>query len=166
MAADEPRKLLHLEIVPLKLGEANDFIVQWHRHHGPLKFHKFCIGVRDETGTLRGVAIVHRPVARMRDDGRTLEVARVATDGCPNACSALLGACWRAAKALGYTRLGTYTLEAEPGTSLHAAGWKLLYVSPGGDWKRHPRPGKATPLGPKKLWEPNDSIKAGDREAA
>src|SRR4051812_12133280 len=100
----------HLEIVPLSISEANAFVMQHHRHHGPLKFFKFCIGVRDESGTLRGVAIIHRPAARMRDDGRTLEVARVATDGCPNACSALLGAAWRAAKALGYTRLGTYTL--------------------------------------------------------
>lgn len=162
MSNNRPR----LEIIPLKLDQCNAFIVKHHRHHGPLRFFKFCIGVTDATGKLRGVAIVNRPVTIARDDGRTLEVSRLATDGCPNACSALLGACWRAAKALGYTRLGTYTLEREPGTSLEAAGWKLLYVSPGGDWRRHPRPGKAEPLGRKKLWEPNDSIKASQREAA
>ncbi|MEV6535126.1 hypothetical protein AB0M86_37025, partial [Streptomyces sp. NPDC051639] len=34
----------------------------------------FAVGAADETGTLRAVAIVGRPVARHLDDGATLEV--------------------------------------------------------------------------------------------
>ena len=41
----------------------------------------------------------------MYDDGTTIEVTRVCTDGTANACSLLYGAMWRAAKALGYLRL-------------------------------------------------------------
>ncbi|GLI00644.1 XF1762 family protein [Phytohabitans aurantiacus] len=61
---------------------------------------------------LVGVAIVGRPVARHLDDGLTLEVTRVATDGHRNACSLLYAAAWHAAKALGYRRLITYTQKA------------------------------------------------------
>ena len=39
-------------------------------------------------------------------------------EGVKNGCSMLYGAAWRAARALGYRRLGTYTLQTEPGTSL------------------------------------------------
>lgn len=115
-----------LTVVPLPLAEANAFVARHHRHHRPTVGHKFSLGVADETGVIRGVAIVGRPVARGLDNGLTLEVNRVATDGCPNACSALYGAAWRAARALGYRRLITYTLNTEPGTSLRGAGWKLL----------------------------------------
>lgn len=145
-----------LHIVPMTLKAANAFVTVHHRHHGPTLTHRLSFGIADETGKLRGVAIVGPPVSRFRDDGHTLEVSRVATDGCPNACSALLGAAARLARLLGYTRLGTYTLETEPGTSLRAAGWQLTYKSPGGSWER--RTGKPTrsPVGPKLLWEPRD----------
>lgn len=150
MAAGQPR----LTIVPLPLDEANVFVAQHHRHHRPTPGHKFSLGVADEAGEVRGVAIVGRPVARMLDDGLTLEVNRVATDGCPNACSALYGAAWRAAKALGYRRLLTYTLNTEPGTSLRAAGWKLIGERGGGSWNRPSRPAvDKHPLQMKLLWE-------------
>src|SRR6185437_14364544 len=96
------------------------------RHHLPPNGGKFALAVADETATIRGVAIVAQPVARLLADGWTAEVTRVATDGCPNACSALYGACWRAARAMGYRRLVTYTLASEPGTSLIAGGWKCI----------------------------------------
>lgn len=38
----------------------------------------------DEHDVLVGVAVVGRPVARLLDDGLTLEVTRVATDGTPS----------------------------------------------------------------------------------
>lgn len=158
---DYPR----LRIVPLSLAKANAFVSQHHRHHGPLRFHKFAIGVEDEVGALHGIAIIGRPVARMRDDGRTAEVARLATDGAPNACSKLLSACARICREMGYERVGTYILESEPGTSLRAAGWKFAYVSPGGSWSRHDRPGRDNhPLGPKQLYEAPP--RAGGQEAA
>lgn len=117
-----------LRIRAISLRDANAFIERLHRHHRPVTGHKFSLAVVDSTGTIRGVATVGRPVARQRDDGRTLEVTRVATDGCDNACSALYGAAWRATKALGYDRIGTYTLASEPGTSLRAAGWRAVHT--------------------------------------
>lgn len=122
MAADQPR----LTIVPLTMKTANEFVVQYHRHHKRVIGHKFSIGVIDEEGTLRGVAIVGRPVARHFDDGLTFEVNRSCTDGCPNANSALYGAAWRVAKAMGCTRLITYTQEGESGSSLRGAGWSVV----------------------------------------
>jgi hypothetical protein len=107
------------------LDEANTLVVHWHRHHKPLAQAKFSIGVIELDGRVCGAAIVGRPVARLLDDGNTLEVNRCVTDGTPNACSALYGAVARAAKALGYARIFTYTREDELGASLRAAGWLL-----------------------------------------
>ena len=121
-------------MVPLDLADANEAVGAWHRHHKPVVGHRFSVGVADEDGHLRGAAIVGRPVARGNQDGWTAEVVRCATDGYPNACSALYGACWRAWRAMGGLRLITYTLESEPGTSLRAAGWKVLYSVPGRSW--------------------------------
>jgi len=57
------------------------------------------------------------------DDGKTLEVARLVTDGTPNACSALYQAAARIATEMGYAKIQTYILEKETGLSLEAAGW-------------------------------------------
>ncbi|WP_371721843.1 XF1762 family protein [Neglectibacter sp. X4] len=62
-----------LEIVPMTLKEANAFVEQKHRHHGPVVGHKFSIGLSNGEEIV-GVAIVGRPVARHLDDGWTLEV--------------------------------------------------------------------------------------------
>jgi len=91
-------------------------------------------------GELVGVAIVGRPVARHRDDGRTLEVTRLCTNGTKNACSKLYSAAWRAGREMGYERIGTYILSSESGISLRAAGWKELYKTQGGSWNRKKRP--------------------------
>ncbi len=143
-----------LSVVPLDLADANEFVTRHHRHHVPVVGHKFSLGVVDDEGTLRGCAIVGRPVARRRDDGWTLEVTRLCTDGCPNACSALYAAAWRAARAMGYRRIGTYTLVSEPGTSLRAAGWALVGSTPGRSWDTPSRPRvDKHPLGERQLWE-------------
>ncbi len=105
---------MRFDVVPLPLDEANAFVAQHHRHHGRVVGHRFSVGVA-EAGQIRGVAIVGRPVARGLDDGLTLEVTRVATDGAKDACSALYGACRRATFALGYRKLVTYTLASEGG---------------------------------------------------
>ena len=115
-----------LRITPINLDEANAFVAAHHRHHKPVPGAKFCIAASDETDVVRGVAIVGRPVARMSDNGLTLEVNRCCTDGARNACSLLYGAAWRAARALGYLRLITYTLPEEGGASLRATGWRLI----------------------------------------
>ena len=96
---------------------------------------------RTKAGEIVGAAIVGRPVSRQLDDGWTVEVTRVAVeDGHPNACSMLYGACWRAARAMGYRRAVTYTLRSERGTSVRGAGWKCIGETGGGSWSRERRP--------------------------
>ena len=62
-----------LEIVPISFAEAKEFVKKHHRHHKPPVGHKFSIGCANSKGIV-GVAIVGRPVARMLDDGWTLEI--------------------------------------------------------------------------------------------
>jgi hypothetical protein len=133
-----------LRIVPVFFKQARDFVARHHRHHKPPVGHVFSVAVEDEAGTIRGVAMVGRPVARGACDGFTLEVNRCCTDGAPNACSMLYGACWRAAKALGYRKLITYTLDSEPGTSLLAAGFKYQYITRGTPFSSPSRPRQPT----------------------
>lgn len=122
--------------VQLELREANAFVAQVHRHHKPLHRVRFSVGCADESGKLRGVAMAGRPVARMVNPKEVLEVSRVATDGCPNACSFLYGLVARIARLMGYAKVQTYTLATEPGTSLKAAGWKMEATVPGEAWTR------------------------------
>jgi hypothetical protein len=129
-----------LTLTPINLDEANAFVAMHHRHHKPVPGAKFSLAVSDDDGKVRGVAIVGRPVARMSDDGWTLEVNRVCTDGAKNACSMLYGAAWRASKALGFKRLITYTLPEEGGVSLRAAGWTFIGLKGGGNWNVPSRP--------------------------
>ena len=149
-------KIIVIRVVPTTLAEANAFVTEHHRHHKPVPGAKFSIAVADDEDTVRGGAIVGRPVARFVDDGWTLEVNRVATDGAKNACSMLYGAAWRATKALGYIKLITYILNTEPGTSLTAAGWRLIGSTSGDTWNRPnaSRPRVDThPLQGKLKWE-------------
>jgi hypothetical protein len=147
------RDVVSLSLQPIDFDEACAFIAQHHRHHLPPQGWKFGVAINDGEKVV-GVVTVGRPVARMLDDGATLEVTRNCTDGTPHAASMLYGAAWRASKAMGYRRLITYTLIEEPGTSLKAAGWKPLYVTAGGSWARPNRfrVDKA-PTGQKTLWE-------------
>lgn len=144
----------HLAAVPVTLAEANAFVAALHRHHPPVVGHKFSIGAVCG-GKLVGVCIVGRPVSRHRDDGRTLEVTRLCTDGHRNACSFLYGRAARAAHAMGFLRIGTYTTPDEGGASLRAAGWCLISETPGRAWSvpSRPRADAAHPLGTKLLWE-------------
>lgn len=105
---------MSLRITPCTLREARSYVEQFHRHHRPPQGGLFAVACADAE-KVRGVAIVGRPVSRMLDNGWTVEVTRVATDGARNACSMLYGAAWRAARALGYRRLITYTLLEEGG---------------------------------------------------
>ncbi len=145
-----------LELQPLESGEANAFIARYHRHHKPLKVgYLFAIGLNDGEKVV-GVSLVGRPVARHLCDGYTAEVRRLCTDGTHNACSMLYAASWRACRAMGYRRLITYILKEEPGTSLRAAGWRLVGMAGGGTWNR-PKQGRLRydnhPTGQKQLWE-------------
>jgi hypothetical protein len=122
MAETNPTPDARLEPVPLRQDAANAFIAKHHRHHRPAQGWLFGIGAMYGS-LLVGVAVVGRPVARMRDDGRTAEVTRLCclpvlpeVNGHPlNVASFLYAACWRACRAMGYTRLGTYLLASEAG---------------------------------------------------
>ena len=147
---------MKLRAVAIDLDEANAFVAAHHRHHMPVVGHKFSIGAA-LADKIVGVCIVGRPVSRMRDDGETLEVTRLCTDGTKNACSFLYGAAARAAFALGFRRIGTYTLPEEGGASLRAAGWKLIGERGGGSWSRARRPRIDTaPTQQKLLWEASE----------
>ena len=140
---------MQLRIVPITLKAANEFVKRLHRHSRPVVGYKFAVGVEDETETLRGVAIVGRPVAQKLDDGKAAEITRLCTDGARNACSMLYGAARKAARALGHEPVITYTLPEEGGASLRAAGFRLDKEDAGGSaamW--HNREGRtAQPVG-------------------
>jgi hypothetical protein len=145
-----------LTITPLAFRDACAYVAAVHRHHGPPQGHKFSLGVAMEAGDLVGVAMVGRPVARAFDDGLTVEVTRLATDGTANACSALYGAAWRTARAAGYRRLITYTQDGESGASLRAVGWRrVAELSPrrGWDTPSRRREDRGTDRVARILWE-------------
>lgn len=142
-----------LRLKPVPLAVANAFVLAHHRHHGPVVGHKFSLGVFDELG-LRGVAIAGRPVSRHMDDGASLEVTRVATDGTRNACSKLYAGVARHASKSGFQRVLTYTLAEENGASLRASNWKPVFASQGGSWNVPSRPRRdKSPTSPKTRWE-------------
>lgn len=122
-----------LELKPVTLKTANEFVRRYHRHHKPTVGHKFSIGVSDGEKIV-GVSICGRPVSRHLDDGWTLEVNRLCTDGTRNACSILYAASARAAKAMGYKRIVTYILESENGASLRASGFRCEGIAGGKEW--------------------------------
>ena len=128
-----------LALTPISLREANAFVERNHRHRKGVTGHKFSIGCTRD-GELVGVAIMGRPVSRYLDDGLTLEVNRLCTTGAENACSMLYGAAARAARAMGYQKIITYTLDTEPGTSLRAAGWQCAGPAGGERWTGKRRP--------------------------
>lgn len=138
--------------VPLELKQANEFVDTLHRHHDSVHRDKFRIGAEVD-GKLVGVVQVARPVARMLDDGNTLEVVRLCTDGTKDVCSFLYAKAARIAKEMGYSRIITYILESETGASLRAAGWVLDGNAGGGSWDRPSRPRSTTaPTVPKKRY--------------
>ena len=135
------------ELQPLELKDAQIFVNQYHRHNIAPHRDKFRIGLNDGQ-KLIGVVMVGRPVARHTDDGWTLEVLRCCVlEGYKDACSMLYATAWRATRAMGYKRLITYTLISEPGTSLKAAGWKVI-----GETKARPN-GWNTPSRPRVMPE-------------
>jgi hypothetical protein len=128
-----------LKLVPISLADANAFVAEHHRHHKPTVGHKFSIGCAKD-GKLVGVAIVGRPVSRYLDNGETIEVNRLCTTGEKNACSMLYAAAARAAKAMGYKKIITYTLDTESGVSLRAAGWDCVGIAGGKRWTGERKP--------------------------
>jgi hypothetical protein len=113
-----------VDAIPQHLKQANEFVPRFHRHSLPCVGCKFAVGCEVD-GRLVGVAIDGRPVCRRHDDGATLEILRVCTDGTTNACSFLYSRVAKVARLLGYKRIITYTLASESGASLKAVGARV-----------------------------------------
>lgn len=139
------------EIIPISLKQANEYVTLHHRHHKAVRGCKFCIGLM-KAGELVGVAICGRPVSRHLDDGTTLEINRLCTDGARNACSKLYGACVRIAKEMGYKKVVTYILESENGASLKASNFVCEGLAGGRIWTGARRRDNGVPQEMKKRW--------------
>ena len=111
-----------MKVIPITLREANTFVDEHHRHHKATQGCKFALGLLNGE-TLCGVAICGRPVSRYLDNGLTLEITRLCTDGTPNACSKLYSSCVKVARAMGYEKVVTYILQSENGSSLKASNF-------------------------------------------
>ncbi|MDR0593733.1 MAG: hypothetical protein LBG60_10860 [Bifidobacteriaceae bacterium] len=121
---------MSLELAPVSLADARAFIAAWHRHNKPPRRTICQVGCARD-GVLVGVATLEWPKGRGNADGRTAEISRCAVaDGERNACSMLYRACVRAALALGYTRVITYTRQDESGGSLRGAAFRLVAERP------------------------------------
>lgn len=157
---------MNYSLQPITQREAFAFIAAHHRHHDEPEGWIFGVAVNDGERVV-GVAVVGRPVARMLQNGFTAEVTRVCIvedlakvadhtgdEHAAPVASMLYSAAWRAARALGYRRLITYTLATESGASIKAAGWKEIGKAGGGQWTRPSRPRVETRnAGQKTLWE-------------
>lgn len=170
-------------IVPTTIKAARSFVAHHHRHHDPDRGGLFACAVEHD-GEVVGVAVVGRPKARALQDGRTAEVTRLCVspallagqrglcspvaasegDAPAGACSMLYGACWRAARALGYLRLLTYILDTEVGLTLRASGWHCVGAAGGGSWSRPSRPRESqAPQQGKLRWQAGPSAAGGAR---
>jgi hypothetical protein len=120
----------------MSFRQACAWVNEVHRHNSAPRGHKFSVAAADEEGKIHGVVMVGRPIARAWDNGTTLEVNRTCTDGFPNVNSFLYGVAWRVSREMGYLRLVTYTQAEETGTSLRAAGWRVIGERPArGSWR-------------------------------
>ena len=152
-----------LEIKPVHLKPARDFVGKYHRHNIPPVGGKFAVSCYDDK-RLCGVAICGRPTARMLDDGTTLEIYRNCTDGTRNACTQLYGACVRIARDMGYQKVITYTLESENGASLRAANFTDTGLAGGVAWTgERRREYYVSPEEMKHRWEYDLKNKGGKR---
>lgn len=154
MIRERLKRPVDLRLVHIELREANDFILDRHRHHGKIQGHRFSLGAESDTD-LVGVIVVGRPVGGQHQDD-WVEVTRCCTDGTHNACSFLYAAAARAAKALGFDRIQTYILQDETGVSLKASGWQFDRLSHPVGWHHDgPRAARKVPShlsGRKQLW--------------
>jgi hypothetical protein len=130
---------MSLCIVPVERATVRRFIEQHHSHHHRPNTWVASLGVEDD-GRLCCVVVLELPKARLLCVGNnTAEISRVASDRTRHAASKGVAAMTRAALALGYTRLVSYTLLGEAGTSYTAAGWWPTAISAGGSWVRPSR---------------------------
>lgn len=122
-----------MTIIPITFRYAQQYVKDHHRHTPNIRGCKFAIAC-ENNGEIVGVAICGRPVSRYLDNGKTLEINRVCTDGTRNACSMLYGASCRIAKEMGYKKVITYTLKSENGASVKASNFVCDGEAGGTHW--------------------------------
>lgn len=134
-----------LELRPITLRRANDFVQEYHRHNGRTARDggKYALAAVHEE-ELVGVVIVGRPLARLLDDGWTVEITRCcvkesAPKGTPGFLYAAARRVWQA---MGGKKVITYTLPSESGASMRGLGWKQAAISNGhaNGWNRRDSP--------------------------
>lgn len=142
-AAERDGKATRLRVVSCTVKAARRFVAEHHRHLPKFQGGLFACALMDGGGRVRGVAVAGNPARVWTAPGGVgtarLVVTRVATDGVAQGCSMLYGAMCRAARALGWLEVWTYTLPEEPGTSLRAAGFQDMGLTDGGE---HDRPSR------------------------
>jgi len=145
-------------------AEANLHISEFHRHHGPVRASFFQIGAFRKTQAPElteltefvGCVVVGRPNARAICDRFTSEVTRLCVRaGHFNVCSMLLGAAWRACKAMGDQRLISYVRHDESGSCYRASSWSPCAITKARKWNSERR--KQTSL-PGVLLESTESV--------
>lgn len=149
---------MSLYVRPSTVKAARRFVGEHHRHNLPPNGGLFAVAAFSGDRQV-GVGIAALPVARLLMDGWTIEITRVCTDGTRNACSLIYGALCRAAKALGYRRVITYTLESETGASVRSSGFTKDAECKTTNWNRPNRPrndfdlfGNRAPIEDKVRW--------------
>ena len=142
---------MSIEIAPCTVKAATKKVREWHRHLKDIQGGLFAAQCVDAEGRCVAVAVAGNP-ARVWQKQAKLVISRVAAEeGLPRvtdshgeehaspACTMLYGALCRAAKALGYREVWTYTLPEESGKSLKAAGFIDMGLTDGGE---HSRPSR------------------------
>lgn len=132
-----------LRLVPRTRDEAKAFIALHHRHNRKYVGDKFRVGAAwgDE---IVGVAVAGKPTSRIiqQREPQTVELIRLCVRrGAPrNTLRTLHAAILRAAWALGYTRVISYTLKSESGNSMRDAGYRVIGEIKGRSWNCRSRP--------------------------
>ena len=123
---------MSLEIIPITIRAANEFVEMYHRHNKKVQGARFAVGCISNN-ELVAVGIVGRPVARKLDNGLTAEITRLCAkpEAPKNACSFLYGRCWRIWQQMGGKRMITYTFRKEAGGSIRATGWRMIGATKG-----------------------------------
>lgn len=94
-----------LTISRVTFQTARAFTAWTHGHTAAPIEAEFVLGVRHGDATLAGVVFAGPPSSWRDDDGATVEILCLATDGTPGTERALLGAVWWAARLKGYQRM-------------------------------------------------------------
>lgn len=143
--------------ITVRRATALGWVAETHRRLPRVQGAMWGVSLRDADADMEllGVVLVGWPSQEQtRETCEHLRVLRTAVrEGVPNGCSMLLGAAWRAARAMGALRMDTHTHLDEPGTSLVAAGWVEDGLTSGGEHSRPGRPRRpAVDARPKRRW--------------